>query len=276
MIFTLSSPDIAFILTGALVGLCVGLTGVGGGSLMTPLLTMLGIPLQTAIGTDLLYAAISKTGGSVVHARYKNINWRIVVTLAIGSLPAALFTVWGLKHLFPDAKSYKHLLTTTLGFMILVTSLTLLLRPWIQKRLQDAAAHRAASGDDSVTLRDRINRHSTTATVVMGVALGVLVTLSSVGAGAFGVMILVALYPKLPMIRIIGSDVAHAVALTLVAGLGHLSMGNVNWHLLFILLIGSLPMIMLGTRWSSHMPEHVIRPLLGITLFLLSLKFILA
>lgn len=267
MDFTIASHDLLFILTGALVGLCVGLTGVGGGSLMTPLLSLQGIPLHTAIGTDLLYAAISKTGGSVVHARYRNINWRIVFTLAAGSLPAALLTVWGLKYLFPDAKAYKHILTLALGVMIMLTALSLLLRPWIQRRLQSGAAPQHSA------LRERMNQHSTTATVAMGVALGVLVTLSSVGAGVFGVMVLVAIYPKLPMIRIIGTDVAHAVALTLVAGLGHLSMGNVDWHLLYILLIGSLPMIMLGTHWSSRMREDIIRPLLGTTLLLLSLKF---
>lgn len=261
--------NLLFVLSGAFVGLMVGLTGVGGGSLMTPLLTLLGIPLHTAIGTDLFYASISKCGGAIVHARHRNIDWRITLLLACGSVPAALITVWGLKYWFPDANSYKHILTATLGFMLLLTAISLLLRPWIQRRLQT----RNAGGG---RLREFIARHNSTATVLMGIMLGILVTLSSVGAGAFGVVVLVSLFPSLAMIRIIGTDVTHAVLLTLVAGLGHLSMGNVDWHLLATLLIGSLPMIVLGTHWSTRMPEHIIRPLLGVTLFLLSLKFILS
>lgn len=270
MAFTLSPADIPFILSGAFVGLCVGLTGVGGGSLMTPLLSLLGIPLPTAIGTDLLYASISKTGGAIVHARHRNIQWRIVLTLAAGSLPAAFATVWSLEHLFPDARSYKHVLTLSLGFMILITSLSLLLRPQIQRYLRERHA------GSEPAWRQALERHTTAATVLMGVFLGVFVTLSSVGAGVFGVMVLVALFPRLPMIRIIGTDVTHAVFLTLMAGLGHMRMGNVDGHLLSTLLIGSLPMIIIGTHWSSRMREETIRPLLGITLLLLSLKFMLA
>lgn len=261
----LAPHDLLFILSGALVGFVVGVTGVGGGSLMTPLLTLMGVPLHTAIGTDLLYASISKTGGAIVHHRHRNIDWRITLTLAAGSLPAALLTVWGLKYWFPDASAYKSILTHALGFMLLVTALSLLLRPWLQRRLQ-ARTH--------TPIRDFLARHQTAATVAMGVALGVLVTLSSIGAGVFGVMVLVTLFPALAMIRIIGTDVTHAVLLTLVAGLGHLSMGNVDWHLLGLLLIGSLPMIVIGTNLSSRMREDLIRPILGATLLLLSLKFI--
>lgn len=258
-----------FILSGAFVGLMVGLTGVGGGSLMTPLLTLLGIPLSTAIGTDLLYASISKFGGALVHARHRNIDWRITLILACGSLPAALLTLWGLHAWFPDANAYKSLLTHVLGFMLLLTALSLLLRPWLQQRMQ-------AKSTSQGPVRRFFARHNTASTLFMGVMLGVLVTLSSVGAGAFGVMVLIALFPALKMIRIIGTDVTHAVLLTLVAGLGHLKMGNVDWSLLGTLLIGSLPMIIIGTYWSSRMPERIIRPLLGITLFLLSVRFILS
>jgi uncharacterized membrane protein YfcA len=261
----LAPHDFLFILSGALVGFVVGVTGVGGGSLMTPLLTLMGVPLHTAIGTDLLYASISKTGGAIVHHRHRNIDWRITLTLAAGSLPAALLTVWGLKYWFPDASAYKSILTHALGFMLLVTALSLLLRPWLQRRLQ-ARTH--------TPVRDFLAHHQTAATVAMGVALGVLVTLSSIGAGVFGVMVLVTLFPALAMIRIIGTDVTHAVLLTLVAGLGHLSMGNVDWHLLGLLLIGSLPMIVIGTNLSSRLPEDLIRPILGVTLMLLSVKFI--
>lgn len=254
-----------FILAGAVVGFCVGLTGVGGGSLMTPLLTMMGIPLHVAIGTDLLYASITKSGGTVVHVIKHNINWSVVRWLSAGSIPAALLTLWALKTFFGDANAYKHVLTVALGFMLLLTACSLIFRQQLQK-LHDASPRQNQ-------LRQFIDRHTRACTIVMGLALGILVTLSSVGAGAFGAVVLLTLYPRLTTIQIIGTDVAHAVLLTLVAGLGHMQMGNVDSRLLMYLLIGSLPTIVIGTLLSSRMPEAVIRPILGVTLALLSVKF---
>lgn len=259
--------EFSFIAAGALVGFIVGLTGVGGGSLMTPLLTLMGVPLHTAIGTDLLYASISKTGGAIVHHRHRNIDWRITLTLAAGSVPAAALTVYALAQWFPDASAYKHILTNALGFMLLVSALSILLRPIIQRRM--AMRERSSWG-----VRNWVDRHTHALTVVMGVFLGILVTLSSVGAGVFGVMVLVTLFPALAMIKVIGTDVTHAVLLTLVAGLGHMSMGHVDWYMLGFLLIGSLPLIVIGTMLSSRLREDVIRPILGVTLLLLSLRFI--
>lgn len=255
-----------FVVAGAVVGFCVGLTGVGGGSLMTPLLTMMGVPLHTAIGTDLLYAAITKTGGAVVHQQKRNIQWQVVLLLAAGSIPTALATVWALKALFGDANNYKHILTVALGFMLMMTALALIFKDRLM-RLHDRSPNQSR-------VRAMLDRHTRPLTVFMGVVLGVLVTLSSVGAGAFGVVILLSLFPYLSTIRIIGTDVAHAVLLTLVAGLGHLTMGNVDMNLLGHLLIGSLPAIWLGTHLSSRLPEAVIRPILGSTLMLLSVKFV--
>lgn len=257
--------SLPFILAGAVVGFCVGVTGVGGGSLMTPLLTLLGIPLHLAIGTDLLYAAISKTGGALVHNLKRNINWAIVLRLSAGSIPAALLTLWALKTFFGNANDYKHVLTVALGFMLMVTAASLIFRRQLQ------ALHDASPLQNQ--LRQFIDRHTTACTVAMGLALGILVTLSSVGAGAFGVVVLLSLYPRLPTIQIIGTDVTHAVLLTLVAGLGHMQMGNVNVELLGWLLLGSLPAIVAGTLLSSRLREDIIRPILGGTLGLLSIKF---
>lgn len=256
---------LGFVLAGATVGFCVGLTGVGGGSLMTPLLTMMGVPLHTAIGTDLIYASLTKSGGAVVHAMKRNIDWRVTGLLAAGSIPAALLTLWALSSWFGDASGYKHILTRSLGFMLLLTGASLVFRRQLQ-RLHDANPGQSR-------LRETLDRNATSFTLAMGVLLGVLVTLSSVGAGAFGVMVLFALYPLLPTIRIIGTDVTHAVALTLVAGLGHMKMGNVDFRLLTWLLMGSLPAIVAGTLLSSRLHEDVIRPILGATLCLLSIKF---
>lgn len=256
---------IHFILAGAAVGFCVGVTGVGGGSLMTPLLTLMGIPLHTAIGTDLLYAALTKSGGAVIHAGKRNINWPVAGWLAAGSIPAALLTLWVLSTFFGSANEYRQALTMSLGFMLMLTAASLCFRKQLQ-RLHDANPLQSH-------LRRLIDRHTTAFTLFMGLALGVLVTLSSVGAGAFGVVVLLSLYPRLSTIQIIGTDVTHAVLLTLVAGLGHMQMGNVDFSLLGWLLIGSLPAIVAGTLLSSRMREDVIRPILGVTLALLSVKF---
>lgn len=258
--------DFGFIMAGALVGFCVGLTGVGGGSLMTPLLTMMGVPLPTAIGTDLLYASITKSSGALVHARKRNIDWKVVSLLGIGSIPASLATAWVLSTYFKDAGGYKHVMTVALGLMLMLTACSLIFK----KQLQ--TFHNASP--TSNRFRAWVNERHTGGTVLMGLALGILVTLSSVGAGAFGVVVLLSLYPMLSTIKIIGTDVTHAVFLTLVAGIAHAKMGNVDYHLLTILLIGSIPSIIAGTLLSSRMPDHVIRPILGMTLMALSVKFV--
>ncbi len=275
--------DFYFILAGLFVGFCVGVTGVGGGSLMTPILiSIMGIAPQIAIGTDLLYASISKFCGSMVHAKKLNIVWPIVIFLSIGSIPASLGTTWALHHFFSSANEYKKLLTMVLGFMLVLTGISILFRTPIEQffakrrgmttearhHLHDPDSQEAQNVQAKALLRNK------PLVIIMGVVLGVFVTLSSVGAGAFGVMALVLLFPNLPMIRIIGSDVVHAVLLTLVAGLGHLFSGNVDFHMLTFLLIGAIPAIIVGTLISSKLPEHHIRRLLGVTLLLLGINFI--
>ncbi len=271
-------PDFYFILAGLVVGFCVGVTGVGGGSLMTPILiSVLGVPANVAIGTDLLYASISKFCGSMVHATKLNIVWPIVFWLSVGSIPASLGVTWSLHHFFSSATEYKKLLTIVLGVMLVLTGISIVFRKTIELFF---AKRRHIVLDEAARLAEPTDEHATALlknkplVVFMGVVLGVFVTLSSVGAGAFGVMALLLLFPNLPMIRIIGSDVAHAVLLTLVAGLGHLMSGNVDFHLLTMLLIGAIPAIVAGTLLSSKLPEHHIRRVLGITLLLLGTNFI--
>jgi uncharacterized membrane protein YfcA len=252
-----------YILAGAGVGFAVGVTGVGGGSLMTPLLLLFGFPLHVAIGTDLLYAAITKAGGAVAHARLATVNWRLVGLLAAGSVPASLVTALALNTLFGDASAYAPVLTTALGIMLILTALSILLRGRI------LSSDVAAPGP----LRQMVDRHAPALTVLMGLVLGVCVTLSSVGAGAFGAVILMALYPTLRAVGIVGTDIAHAVPLTLVAGLGHLALGNVDFALLGALLIGSLPAIAVGSRVSGLLPDGVIRSILATILMGLGVKF---
>ena len=201
--------DPLYVASGFGVGLLVGMTGVGGGSLMTPLLILLfGIHPATAVGTDLLYAAATTTGGSVAHGWARSIHWPAVIRLASGSIPASILTLFILWQLDLDAESSRSLVNLVLCFALLLTATSLLFRKAIIERYR----WRLEQLDAGTTAP---------ATVLVGIALGVLVSISSVGAGAVGVTALLLLYPQLPMARIVGSDIAHAVPLTLVAGMGH-------------------------------------------------------
>jgi len=246
----------AYAASGFAVGTLVGFTGVGGGSLMTPLLVLLfGIHPATAVGTDLLYAGLTKICGSFVHGLNDAIDWRVTGRLASGSVPAAVVSLWALSHFGVDSKGTSVAITTTLGFALILTAVTLLFR----RRLLAAAAG---------FLDKRSDGESARLTVALGAVLGVLVSISSVGAGAIGVTVLLMLYPKMPTVRIVGSDIAHAVPLTLLAGAGHWWLGSVDWALLVSLLCGSLPGIAIGSHFASRVPERVLRPLMAGTLAL--------
>lgn len=251
-------PDVAFIFAGFLVGLVVGLTGVGGGSLMTPLLIFgFGIKPYLAIGTDLLFAAVTKFGGSVGLARSKAIDWPVVLLLSAGSIPAALVTIFILHQVGPASPAVQSIMTTTLGAALLLTAAATL-----YKAIKAHAPRRFSAAELAHATRPRHWAQP----VLFGAAIGTLVSISSVGAGAIGVTVLMLLYPALPLHRIIAADIAYAVPLTLVAGLGHASIGSVDWSLLATLLAGSLPGIWLGSRLVRSAPERLIRSLLSLLL----------
>ena len=253
-----------FVVAGAGVGFAIGVTGVGGGSLMTPLLLLFGFPLHVAIGTDLLYASLTKAGGMAAHARQGTVDWRLVGRLAAGSVPASLVTVWALHRFFGAPEAYAPVLTTALGVMLILTAASILLRD----RLLALAPARSP-------LRSRVDAHAPRITVLMGGLLGICVTLSSVGAGAFGAAVLMVLFPALRAVRIVGTDIAHAVPLTLIAGLGHLALGNVDFTLLGALLLGSVPAIWAGSRVADQLPDRVMRPVLAALLAGLGVRFAL-
>lgn len=256
--------DFTYSLAGFVVGAIVGLTGVGGGSLMTPLLVLLfNIHPATAVGTDLLYAAITKSGGSIVHARRGSVDWRIVGLLAAGSLPSTALTLTLVTHFAPQGLGGStRLISAVLGVALLLTAASLIFRRQLQAF---ALTHNPAVPNP---------RRTAVLTVITGLFLGTLVTLSSVGAGALGVTALFFLYPKMPAIRIVGSDLAHAVPLTLVAGIGHWWFGNIDWTLLGALLVGSLPGIFLGSHLAARVPDRVLRPILAGMLVLVGGKLI--
>ena len=257
--------DYLYTLSGFAVGAIVGLTGVGGGSLMTPLLVLVfGVHPATAVGTDLLYAALTKAGGTVAHGRKGHIDWAVTGRLALGSIPAAALTIWLLSQLPKGSNTIGAVISNGLGFALLLTAIAIL----FGRKVRDYATRH----DDS----EFRHAHLGMITVAVGALLGVLVTISSVGAGALGVAALFFLYPRLSPVRIVGSDVAHAVPLTLVAGLGHWLIGGVNLALLGALLLGSLPGIWLGSHVSAKVPEHILRRLLASMLVLIGGKLVFA
>jgi uncharacterized membrane protein YfcA len=231
---------------------------------MTPLLLLFGFPPHIAVGTDLLYAAFTKAGGVVAHYREGTICWPIAGALALGSLPASLVTIWVLSTIFEGAQGYQSLITSSLGIMLILTALVLIFKKqllnWIgqQEQRPETPGHQ---------------RKIWLTTIMMGLIMGVFVTLSSVGAGAFCTAVLLVLYPKLKAIRVVGTDLAHAVPLTLIGGLGHMTLGNVDYSLLGALLIGSLPAIHIGTKFVRKMPEQWLRPILASTLLGLGIKY---
>ena len=255
--------DINFLysLSGMVVGVIVGLTGVGGGSLMTPLLVLVfGIHPATAVGTDLLYAAATKSVGTAVHGRAKSVDWAIVRKLATGSVPATFLTFF-VMYEYGMKSSKGGVLAVMLGAVLMLTAVTMLFRKQIVAYL---GAHMTEGSARTVA----------GLTVAVGFALGVLVTSTSVGAGAIGVTALLVLYPRLPTLNIVGSDIAHAVPLTLVAGLGHWWLGDVDAALLVSLLIGSIPGIIVGSLLAPRLPETTLRMILAVILFLVSIKLI--
>ena len=250
-------------LAGVLVGILVGLTGVGGGSLMTPLLVLaFGFHPATAVGTDLLYASATKTVGGAVHGWRGTVDWRLVRRLATGSVPAAALTLLVLSRATAQGKETGHTITVVLGFALLATALATFFRARIVTRLAPAFDGLSA-------------RRLAILTIVLGAVLGVLVSLTSVGAGALGMTALLILYPLAPVNRLVGSDIAHAVPLTLIAGIGHWWLGSVDVGLLLSLLAGSVPGIVLGSLVASRVTDRVLTPILATTLAVVGLKLIL-
>lgn len=254
--------NFGLVIAGLVVGFIVGMTGVGGGSLMTPILLWFGINPATAVGTDLLYAAITKSSGVIVHKKNKNIDWAITGWLTLGSVPAVVMTLWFLSRLHTAPDAMNAIIKQALGFVLFATALAI----FFKKRLLEFA-HKRAGGNYNPS-GSRLN----VMTVITGLILGTMVALTSIGAGALGTVALFILYPLLPTRRLVGTEIAHAVPLTLVAGLGHASMGNMDWSVLGFLLIGSLPGIWLGSHLTGRISDEVLRPCLATMLVLIGYK----
>lgn len=255
--------DVHFVASGFAVGLLVGMTGVGGGSLMTPLLTLLfGVTPAVAVGTDLAFASLTKGVGTFTHKMRGTVHWDIVRRLCIGALPAALLASVALKHFGTLSKEMGQIIRYMIATSVLLTVIALLFKrtmlAWItahpERQLQGAALRNA--------------------TILSGAVLGILVTISSIGAGAIGATLLVMLYPRLSAAEVAGTDIAYAVPLTAIAAVGHWWLGSINWTLLLTLLIGSLPGITLGSYAARAVPEGLLRGLLAVTLVAVAAKLV--
>lgn len=258
--------EIAYSFAGLVVGFIVGLTGIGGGALMTPILIVaFGIPPVTAVSTDLIYAAITKFGGSISYARKKLVEWRVVFLLLGGSIPGSLLTLYYLDGL-GGLEKVEHLMNITLGVSLVLTSFAVFFRARIRAAVVKLEGTR---------FEKHGRRYRPYVTLLVGVLLGALVTLSSVGAGALGTAMLILLYPRMTMQTLVGTDLVHAVVLTSVAGAGHYGMGNVDLWLLLYLVIGSLPGVFLGSHFGSKLSPKVIQPIMGTLLLAIGMRFVL-
>jgi len=258
--------DLVHGLSGLLVGTLVGLTGVGGGSLMAPILIMLlGVSPATAVGTDLWFAAITKMAGGAVHQSVGQPDWTVVKRLAIGSVPASILTSIILFEI--DSGQIKHgLIITALGTILLLTAAAMFSWSRVQKAVLNLGPRRTAL----------CRRHQPALTVFCGILLGVTVTLTSIGAGALGAVMLMALYPlRMSGSRLVGTDIVHAIPLTIVAGMGHFIMGNVDFGLLGMLLVGSIPGIIIGSLLAARMPPVLLRSILALVLGATGFKMIM-
>jgi uncharacterized membrane protein YfcA len=260
--FSIPGVTPTYVVSGLLVGLLVGITGVGGGALMTPLLVLVfGFHPSTAVGTDLLFAAITKSVGTTIHNAGKTVDWRIVGLMAAGSIPATILTLIVIAHLGTTSKTVTSLISGVLGVALLVSAVSLIVK--------DRVVAIATTRNPDFGLNT-----SVWLTVLVGFVVGVVVSISSVGAGAIGTIALLFLYPRLPVVKIVGSDIAHAVPLTLIAGIGHWYLGAVNLALLESLLVGSIPGILLGSFGARYVSEAWLKPALSVVLLLVGIKML--
>ncbi|HKY90767.1 MAG TPA: sulfite exporter TauE/SafE family protein [Nevskiaceae bacterium] len=254
------------VVAGLLVGVLVGLTGVGGGALMTPILVLIfGVSPSTAVGTDLWFAALTKIVGGGVHGTKGQIDWEVLRRMFYGSIPACLLTI-GYLWVTHTEKSHDPLITKMMGGVLIASAVAAFFRPVI---LEFGKKIRLGSPDAFLTWQPAL-------TVMGGALVGFLVTFTSIGAGAIGAVMLLYLYPlRMKPSVLVGTDIVHAIPLTIIAGLGHLLLGNVKFGLLGWLLLGSIPGIVVGSLLSAWAPQKVVRTAISIVLLLVGMKMVL-
>lgn len=263
--------DPAPALFGLLVGFLVGLTGVGGGSLMTPfLVAVIGVPAPTAIGTDMVYATVTKLAGSVQHYRQRSVNLEVALFLGIGSIPASLLGVWTLEWIKGafDAQAVHDIMTTIIAATLVLVGVSLIVKAFLPDKW--ISVHKTGwDGETKMSLRRRLF------TIFFGATGGYLVGFTSIGSGSVMAVILLLLYPLAPAI-IVGTDIAHATVLSLVTGLAHISQGNVNFGLTGTLLLGSIPGVLIGSRIAPWVPVRPLVVVLAVMLIFVGARSLLS
>jgi len=251
-----------YVAVGLLVGALVGLTGVGGGSMTTPILVLLfGQSPAVAVGTDLLFSATTKLVATASFGFSRRVDWPIVGRLLLGSIPGAAAVVLSLWLTRRTPSAADAITTRSLAIILAVAAVALLL----QTPLQHMGLKVTARG------LEHVERNKLVLTAVAGLVLGVAVTLTSVGAGALGVVMLLVLYPlRLTADRLVATDIAHALPITLMAGLGHALLGHVNFNVLAALLLGSIPGVLIASRITLRLPERITRTLIALMLGVVS------
>jgi uncharacterized protein len=275
--------DFRYSLVGLLIGFLVGLTGMGGGSLLAPILIVIfKIPPVWAVGTDITYATVTKALGSIVHIRQKNVNFKIALWLACGSVPATLLSV----ALVQDLRTYygpvvNGIVLHAIGFTLILVAILLVVKPFIMRRLDqrriEAQKQAALAGDpveqaQAPTTWEK--RYRPLVTALVGAFAGFLVGLTSVGSGTLIIVSLAFLFPRLTSKELVGTDIFQAFMLLAAGATGYITAGTINWPIVGLLLIGSLPGVVIGSRLSKFIPDPFMRPILAVVLVISGWKLI--
>jgi len=262
---------------GLLVGILVGLTGMGGGALLAPIMILLfRVPPIWAVGTDIAYATVTKAVGSLVHIRQKDVNFKIALLLACGSVPATLLSTVLVQYIHKHyASLINGLILHTLGVVLLLVAVLLVIKPFVLRQLEHHSKSKYASltpAGEGKSRWQRVGRPA--ATVAVGAGVGFLVGLTSVGSGTLIVVSLAFMFPQMGSKELVGTDIFQAFLLLMAGVIGYLNAGTINWGMVLLLLLGSLPGVYIGSKISKYMPDRYMRPLLATVLAISGFKLI--
>lgn len=274
--------DLRYSLAGLFVGILIGLTGMGGGSLLAPILILFfRVPPVWAVSTDLAYSTVTKAVGSLMHIRAKHVNFKVALWLACGSIPATFLSVFLVRYVRKhNGNIINGFIIHAIGFVLILVAVVLLLRPYImrslEKRSQEAQKHKALNA--AIAARPRVKRwesfYRPLITALIGAIVGILVGFTSVGSGTLIVVSIVMLYPKLTTKELVGTDIFQGFMLVTAGAIAYLFGGTINWTITGLLLIGSLPGVIIGSQFSKYIPNRIMRPVLAVVLAVSGFKLI--